>query len=90
MARLVYKPLGLIVSVLGGLVAGAVFKRVWTAVGQENDPPEATDATKGWGEVIAAATLEGAVFGGVKAAIDRGGATGFAHLTGAWPGQTKD
>lgn len=89
MARLVYKPLGLVVSVLGGLVAGAIFKRVWTTVAQENDPPEATDATKGWGEVIAAATVEGAVFGGVKAAIDRAGATGFSRLTGAWPGQRE-
>ena len=89
MAKLLYKPFGLIVSILGGMVAGAVFKRVWTRVAREADPPEATDATKGWGEVIAAATVQGAVFGGVKAAIDRAGATGFEHLTGAWPGQSK-
>jgi uncharacterized protein DUF4235 len=88
MARLFYKPLGLLVSVLGGMIAGAIFKRVWSSVAREEDPPEATDATKGWPEVVAAATLEGAVFGGVKAAIDRAGARGFANLTGAWPGQT--
>jgi hypothetical protein len=90
MARVLYKPLGLIVSVLGGLVAGSIFKRVWVAVAHEEEAPKATDASKGWGEVIAAATVEGAVFGGVKAAIDRAGATGFQHLTGAWPGRTKD
>jgi hypothetical protein len=90
MARVLYKPLGLIVSVLGGLVAGTIFKRVWGAVAHEEKAPEATDASKGWGEVIAAATVEGAVFGGVKAAIDRAGATGFQHLTGSWPGRTKD
>jgi hypothetical protein len=39
---------------------------------------------------LAAATVQGAVFGGVKAAVDRAGATGFAHLTGAWPGTNKD
>ena len=89
MARLLYKPLGLFVSVLGGLVAGAIFKRVWKSVAREEEAPKATDATKGWGEVVAAATLEGAVFGGVKAAIDRAGATGFAQLTGAWPGSGK-
>ena len=27
-------------------------------------------------------------FGGVKALIDRAGATGFARLTGAWPGDS--
>jgi hypothetical protein len=89
-AKILYKPLGLLFSVLGGLIAGAIFKRIWSRVGHDDDPPEATDATKGWPEVIAAATLEGAVFGGVKAAIDRAGAKGFASLTGAWPGQTEE
>ena len=89
MARVLYKPLGLLVSVLGGLVAGALFKRVWKAVAHEDEAPEATDERRGWGEVITAAAAQGAVFGGVKAAIDRAGATGFARLTGAWPGDTK-
>jgi hypothetical protein len=89
MARLIYKPFGLIFGVLGGIVAGAVFKRVWAAVGHEEDTPNATDEDKGWGEVVVAAAVQGAVFGGVKAAVDRAGATGFAHLTGAWPGRKK-
>jgi hypothetical protein len=89
MAKVIYKPFGLIVSVLGGLVAGAIFKRAWRAVAHEDDSPDATDADKGWGEVVAAAAAQGAVFGGVKAVMDRAGATGFAWLTGAWPGDTK-
>jgi hypothetical protein len=39
---------------------------------------------------VLAAAAEGAVFGGVKALIDRAGATGFAWLTGAWPGRSRD
>jgi len=88
-ARVLYKPLGLVVGVLGGLVARAIFKKVWEAAAHEEEAPQATDAGKGWGEVLAAATLEGAVFGGVKAAIDRAGATAFRELTGAWPGPKK-
>jgi Protein of unknown function (DUF4235) len=88
-AKILYRPFGLIFSVLGGIVAGAIFKRIWGAAADEEEAPKATDATKGWGEVVVAAAAEGAVFGGVKALIDRAGATGFAHLTGAWPGRTK-
>jgi hypothetical protein len=88
-ARLIYKPFGLIVSVLGGIVAGMIFKRVWGAVGREDEAPKATDEAKSWGEVLIAAAAEGAVFGGVKALVDRAGATGFAHLTGAWPGRSE-
>jgi Protein of unknown function (DUF4235) len=86
-ARLIYKPFGLVVSVLGGLAARALFKRVWSAAGHEEKAPKATDEGKGWGEVVVAAAAQGAVFGGVKALIDRAGATGFAWLTGAWPGR---
>jgi len=89
-ARLIYKPFGLIVGVLGGLAARAVFKRVWSAAGHEDEAPKPTDADKGWREVVLAAAAEGAVFGGVKALIDRAGATGFAWLTGAWPGRSRD
>ena len=89
MAKLFYKPFGLVFSVLGGIVAGMIFKRIWGAVGDEDEAPEATDETRGWGEVLVAAAAEGAVFGAVKALVDRAGATGFAHLTGAWPGRSE-
>jgi hypothetical protein len=89
MARLIYKPFGLVVGFLGGIVAGAIFKRVWSAVGHDDEAPKATDEDKGWSEVVLAAAAQGAVFGGVKALIERAGATGFARLTGAWPGRVK-
>lgn len=89
MAKLLYKPFGLIFSIVGGVAARAVFKRVWGAAGHEEEAPKATDEGKGWGEVVLAAAAQGAVFGSVKALIDRAGATGFAHLTGAWPGRRK-
>jgi hypothetical protein len=88
MAKLVYKPLGLVLSVLGGIVAGAIFKRAWRMVAHEDEAPKATDAGKGWIEVLSAAAGQGAVFGAVKAVIDRAGATGFARLTGVWPGKS--
>jgi hypothetical protein len=90
MAKIFYKPFGLIFSVLGGILAGAVFKKIWSVAGREDEAPEATDATKGWGEILVVAAAEGAVFGGVRALIDRAGATGFARLTGAWPGRTRE
>ena len=88
MAKVIYKPLGLVFGILGGLVAGAVFKRVWRAVGHEEDAPNATDRDRGWGEVVTAAAAQGAIFAGVKAVVDRAGATAFERVTGVWPGST--
>jgi hypothetical protein len=39
-------------------------------------------------EVVAAAMLKGAVFGGVKAVVDRTFATEYFCRTGIWPGKT--
>lgn len=89
-ARIIYKPLGLVVSILGGIVAGAVFKRLWRTVAHEDKAPKATAQDKGWREVITAAAAQGALFGGVKAAIDRAGAVGFARATGVWPGPKQN
>jgi hypothetical protein len=84
--KLVYKPVGLLFGLLGGIVAGMIFKRLWQAIAHESRSPAAMDRNRGWGEVIAAAAAQGAVFGGVKAVIDRAGAAGFARATGVWPG----
>ena len=87
MAKLFYKPLGVILGVLAGRLAGKLFKQLWELTARESPSPRATDHDRGWGEVIAAAAIRGAVFSGVRAIVDRAGATGFEHVTGSWPGR---
>ena len=87
MTKIVYKPVSILISVLGGVVAGAIFKRIWKLVAHEDEAPKATDAQRGWREVLIAAALQGAIFALVKAAVDRAGAEGTRKLTGFWPGE---
>jgi hypothetical protein len=84
--KVLYKPLGLGFSVLGGILAGTIFKQIWKRISGEEEAPKATESEYGWREILPAAAAEGAVFGLVKAAVDRGGAQGFEKLTGVWPG----
>ena len=84
--KLLYRPIGLLVSVFGGILAGAMFKQVWRRVADEDDPPSAKDSSRSWAEVLPAAALQGAVFAFVKAAVDRGGLKGFEKATGVWAG----
>jgi predicted metal-dependent enzyme (double-stranded beta helix superfamily) len=83
--RILYRPLSLGISLAGGMLAGMLFKQVWKLAAGEKDAPDATDEERGWGEVLAAAALQGAIFAVVKAAVDRGGAKGVRRLTGTWP-----
>jgi Protein of unknown function (DUF4235) len=87
MRKLLYKPVSMLVSVLGGLLAGAIFKQVWKLAAGEEEAPKATDARRGYGEALLAAALQGAIFALVKAALDRGAAQATRKVTGFWPGE---
>jgi hypothetical protein len=86
MAKILYKPVGLVFGMLGGMLASAVFKQLWKRVAGEDDAPDALQSEYGWREIMVASALHGGIFGLVKAVVDRGGAQGFRRLTGIWPG----
>ncbi|MBE8518293.1 DUF4235 domain-containing protein [Amycolatopsis sp. H6(2020)] len=86
MNKALYKPLSWVVGALGGILAGQVFKQVWSRVAGEDDAPEATDRDYTWRQVVIAAAVQGAIFGAVKAATERAGAVGYRKATGDWPG----
>ncbi|RKN16125.1 DUF4235 domain-containing protein [Micromonospora musae] len=83
--RVAYKPVGVLLGIAAGTVAGAVFRQIWKLTAGDGEAPDATDEDRGWGEILAAAALQGAIFAVVRAAVDRGGAVGVRRLTGRWP-----
>jgi hypothetical protein len=85
LGKVAYKPVGLLLGIGAGALAGFLFKEVWRLASGDDDAPNATDEDRGWGEVLAAAALQGAIFATVKALVDRGGAAGVRKITGEWP-----
>jgi hypothetical protein len=83
--KLLFKPVSLAAGIAGGVVAGAIFKQVWKRISDDDDTPNATDEERSWGEILAAAAIQGAIFALVKAVIDRGSAEGVKKLSGTWP-----
>jgi hypothetical protein len=83
-----YRPVGWVCSVVAGVAAGVVFKRLWRRIthGEHERAPSALQLEYGVPEILAAAALQGAIAGGVKALVDRGGARAFQRWTGEWPG----
>lgn len=90
MTKLAYKPVSMLVGAAGGIVASAIFKKAWKLAAREDEAPKATDASKGWHEILIAAALQGAIFAVVKAAVDRLTAEGTRSLTGTWPGENSN
>jgi hypothetical protein len=80
--RLIYKLASALVSMLGGMLAAAVFTRVWRAVAGEEAAPAPDSPEHRTSEVLIAAALQGAITGGVRAAVQRAGAKGIRTVTG--------
>ena len=83
-----YKPIGLILGILSGLVAKRIFDFVWTKIDDE-DPPKGTTQYAPWAKVFAAAALQGVIFKSTRVVVDRYAAAGWNYLTGAWPGEKR-
>ncbi|MCP9274216.1 DUF4235 domain-containing protein [Mycolicibacterium arenosum] len=80
--KVLYQPLSLAASVAVGLLAGAVFNQLWKAVNSSDDPPpDPDDLTKSTRSTLAAAALQGLVFGLVRGAVNRASAKGYRAVT---------
>lgn len=84
--KLLFKPVTMIFGMVGGVLAGAIFKQVWKRIDDEEDAPTPLQKEFGWRKILLASALQGAIYATTKAAVARGGAKGVEKVTGAWPG----
>jgi hypothetical protein len=86
---LAYKPLGFAIGWAGGALAGIAFQKTWKAIRNEDDAPDALDRERGWGEILLASALQGAIFAVVRSALNRTGAKAVERTTGVWPSEVN-
>ena len=86
--KLIYKPIGIVLGILGGLLGKRVFNAVWAKIDDE-DPPKATTQETSWGKLLTASAIQGVIFKTTRVAVDRYGAQGWHYLTGSWPGEKR-
>jgi len=87
-AKVLYRPWGMLASMLGGLIAGQIVGLIWKKAvpGDQDHPPKPLDSEYRLRQILVAALVQGAIFAAVRALIDRGGARLFERATGEWPG----
>jgi hypothetical protein len=83
LGKIAYKPLGLTFGMIGGLAAGKVFGIVWKRVSGEDETPQPLSDDYSTREVLLAATIQGAIFGLIKTAVDRYGMKTVRRLLNA-------
>ena len=88
MAKLLFIPF----SVIGGLLAGQIAKKVFDVIWglfDDEEPPEGEHRDAAWGKLLVAAAIQGAIFRAVREAADRGSRQAFESITGTWPGEEE-
>ena len=86
--KLLYKPIGLVLGILSGIIGKRIFDFVWTKIDDE-EPPKGTTQDADWSKILTAAALQGMIFKSTRVVVDRYGAVGWNYLTGAWPGEKR-
>jgi hypothetical protein len=87
-ARILFTPFSIIGGLIAGFLAKKVFDQVWGLI-DEQEPPESEYRRVSWAKLIAATALEGAIFRATRAAADHGARRAFAGVTGSWPGSEE-
>ena len=77
--KFIYKPIGIFLGILGGLLGKRLFNFAWTKIDDE-DPPKATTEYSPWVKIIGAAALQGVIFKVTRVVVDRYGANDMRSM----------
>ncbi len=88
MAKVLFIP----VSIIGGLIAGAISKQLFDAVWgliDDEEPPDSEHREISVAKMVAAAAIQGAIFRAVRKLVDHQSRRAFAGALGTWPGEER-
>jgi Protein of unknown function (DUF4235) len=84
--KFVFMPISVLGGILAGLVGKKIFEQIWGLIDNE-EPPDAKHREIDYRKLVVALLLEGAIFRLVRGWFDHGARRGFKRLTGTWPGE---
>jgi hypothetical protein len=86
MTRVLFAPFSILAGLIAGLVGKRLFEFTWGRIDEE-EAPEPSHHDTSLQKVLVSAALQGLIFAVVRAATDRGARRAFLKLTGSWPGE---
>ena len=83
--KLLFVPFSILAGLIAGFLSKKLFDGVWRFVDEE-EAPEAEHKEISIGKLALALIIEGAIFRAVRGLVDHQARRGFYRLTGSWPG----
>lgn len=84
--KALFLPLSVLAGILAGLISKKLFALVWRLI-DDGDAPDPKHRVEDHGKLAASLVLQGAITNAVRGGVDHASRHGFARLTGAWPGE---
>ena len=87
--KVLFLPISVLAGILAGIISKKLFSLVWSAIAGA-EPPDHKQRVGDHLTLAAALVLEGAIVRLIRGGVDHASRHGFAHLTGAWPGEESE
>jgi len=87
--KALFLPVSLLAGLLAGLVSKRLFALLWSVV-DGREPPDPKERVEAHRKLVAALVLEGALGSLLRGGLDHASRPGLARLTGSWPGEESD
>ena len=86
--KFIFMPFSILAGLIAGFMSKKVFDQVWGLIDEE-EPPDSKHREIEWPKLLAAAAVQGAIFRAVKEGSDHYARRAFAGATGTWPGEER-
>jgi hypothetical protein len=83
--KFLFLPFSILAGIIAGLLSKKIFDGIWRLVDEE-EAPEAEHKEISLAKLGLALIIEGAIFRAVRGLVDHSARRGFYNLTGSWPG----
>ena len=88
MAKILFIPLSMVSGLIAGLIGRKVFEGIWGLIDDE-EPPDAEHQETSVPKLAASLAFQGATFAVVRGLTDHYARASFYKATGAWPGEQR-
>lgn len=86
--KFLFMPISIVAGLIAGFLSKKVFDQVWGLIDEE-EPPDSKHREIEWPKLLVAAAIQGAIFRAVKEGSDHYARRAFAGATGTWPGKQR-
>ena len=86
--KIAFIPISIVGGILAGVIGRKAFDSIWGRV-DEHEPPRPEHREVSLAKLAIALVIEGAIFRLVKGLFDHAARSGFARVTGEWPGEEE-